>query len=154
MINKIFNDINNILKLSGMDISNVQIKENLNDYTMYFHNTAVIKFLPNKTEYLYIRCVDTIQLPDKYTFKTVKSLPDYLQFEYDTNDTLTALSDYFLSMFINSSPIQEPFGCCHNFILCSDALKCIHPDPIFSSGCMYRENLEQGKVFYGKNRNI
>lgn len=48
----------------------------------------------------------------------------------------------------------DPFGCCSRYIQCSDAKKCIHPDPVFASACMYRKNLESGKIFYGKNRNI
>jgi hypothetical protein len=44
------------------------------------------------------------------------------------------------------------FGCCGSCEKCSDALKCI--DPEHGKYCYYRQNLEAGKVFYGKNRNI
>ena len=46
------------------------------------------------------------------------------------------------------------FGCCSNFEKCSDAKKCVHENKLYSKACMYRDNLEQGKIFYGKNRNI
>lgn len=48
----------------------------------------------------------------------------------------------------------ERFGCCSRYEQCSDARKCIHPDFILSRACAYRKNLESGKIFYGKNRNI
>lgn len=48
----------------------------------------------------------------------------------------------------------ERFGCCSRYEQCSDARKCIHPDFILSRACAYRKNLEAGKIFYGKNRNI
>ncbi len=48
----------------------------------------------------------------------------------------------------------ERFGCCSRYEQCSDAKKCIHPDFILSRACSYRKNLENGKIFYGKNRNI
>lgn len=48
----------------------------------------------------------------------------------------------------------ERFGCCSRYEQCSDAKKCIHPDFILSRACAYRKNLEAGKIFYGKNRNI
>ena len=49
---------------------------------------------------------------------------------------------------------SEPFGCCNDFVRCSDALKCLHSDDRFYNNCYYRKNLEAGKVFYGKNKNI
>ena len=49
---------------------------------------------------------------------------------------------------------SEPFGCCNDFIRCSDALHCLHSDDRFYNNCYYRKNLEAGKVFYGKNKNI
>lgn len=45
------------------------------------------------------------------------------------------------------------FGCCSKYEMCSDAKKCIHINKLYSKACMYRKNLEQGKIFYGKNRN-
>lgn len=49
---------------------------------------------------------------------------------------------------------NRDFGCCGRYIECSDAGTCLHPDPKFSLGCWYRYHLDEGKVFYGKNRNI
>lgn len=46
------------------------------------------------------------------------------------------------------------FGCCSEFIKCSDARKCVHENKLYSKACMYRDHLDQGRIFYGKNRNI
>ena len=46
------------------------------------------------------------------------------------------------------------FGCCSQFIKCSDAKKCLHANKLYSKACIYRDNLEHGRIFYGKNRNI
>lgn len=48
----------------------------------------------------------------------------------------------------------ESFGCCHLFTECSDAMKCITQYRDLYLGCYYRRNLESGKIFYGKNKNI
>ena len=48
----------------------------------------------------------------------------------------------------------EPFGCCSRYISCSNEKQCVHPDVLHSKGCIYRKNLESGKIFYGKNKNI
>lgn len=46
------------------------------------------------------------------------------------------------------------FGCCHRFTECSDNKCCTHPDKLQAKGCYYKKNLENGKIFYGKNKNI
>ena len=50
--------------------------------------------------------------------------------------------------------ITETFACCNDFERCSDALMCLHSQNRFYNGCVYRKNLEAGKVFYGKNKNV
>lgn len=48
----------------------------------------------------------------------------------------------------------EAFGCCNDFVRCSDARECLHKlDPDYA-GCYYRKNLEAGRIFYGKNKTI
>ena len=53
-----------------------------------------------------------------------------------------------------SIEVVESFGCCNDFLRCSDNRSCIHKDDPFYRGCYYRKNLEAGRIFYGKNRNI
>ena len=48
---------------------------------------------------------------------------------------------------------EARFGCCSQMEACSDARKCLHTNKLYSKACMYRENLESGRIFYGKNRN-
>lgn len=45
------------------------------------------------------------------------------------------------------------FGCCSAFEKCSDAKRCVHKNKLYAKACMYRDNLDQGRIFYGKNRN-
>lgn len=46
------------------------------------------------------------------------------------------------------------FGCCSSFMECSDKKACLYPHKFYTSRCWYRMNLESGKIFYGKNKNI
>lgn len=50
--------------------------------------------------------------------------------------------------------IPKEFDCCSRFEQCSDAMRCIHPDPEFALLCGYRKILATGRVFCGKNRNV
>lgn len=54
---------------------------------------------------------------------------------------------------LSSESNDDTFGCCSAYTECSDAKKCIRENN-FSRNCIYRKNLEAGKIFYGKNRNI
>lgn len=46
----------------------------------------------------------------------------------------------------------EVFGCCSYYRECSDARKCVMNIEGYE-GCSYRQNLEKGMIFYGKNAN-
>ncbi len=70
----------------------------------------------------------------------------------DFSDQIKKLKE--TKQYIFRNLITDTFACCNDFERCSDALKCIHPENRFYNGCMYRKNLEAGKVFYGKNKNI
>lgn len=59
------------------------------------------------------------------------------------------LSIMFTDMFRG-----EAFGCCSRYERCSDERKCVHDDLAYATACQYRSNLEAGKIFYGKNKNI
>ena len=48
---------------------------------------------------------------------------------------------------------DDMFGCCSSYMECSNQKRCIK-DNDFSRNCYYRKNIEMGKIFYGKNRNI
>ena len=48
----------------------------------------------------------------------------------------------------------QPIGCCNSYLQCSDQKQCIKPRWLSSVRCYYRENLENNRIFYGKNANI
>lgn len=49
---------------------------------------------------------------------------------------------------------SDSYGCCHLYMECSDAKKCLHENKLYARSCIYGRNLAQGRIFYGKNRNI
>lgn len=50
--------------------------------------------------------------------------------------------------------IPKEWDCCSRYLECSDARKCVHPDPSVALVCGYRKILASGKIYYGANRNI
>ena len=72
----------------------------------------------------------------------------------DSNELLPYLERmirYRLALYKSKEP---PYGCCHLYEKCSDARKCVSKEKIYASVCAYKKNLDKGRIFYGKNRNI
>ena len=71
-----------------------------------------------------------------------------------SEDLIDWIRKVIQSRLDNYVSAADPFGCCSLFEKCSDARKCIHKNRLYSTACAYRVNLEAGRIFYGKNRNI
>ena len=56
---------------------------------------------------------------------------------------------------VQAAVINDPdaFGCCSRYRECSDAGKCVNPNEELSAHCVYRNHLNNGRVFYGKEAN-
>lgn len=117
-----------------------------------FYGTKVFEFVPRKSA--------------KSTSK-LKVSPEVLKImgiEAETYSALTIATDADMNAFVDAlkkrerflfrNLITETFGCCNDFLRCSEAEACIHQDDRFYNGCTYRTNLEQGRIFYGSKRNI
>lgn len=70
-------------------------------------------------------------------------------------DGPTALNGNAASVIIKSAIASTPksYDCCAFYVECSDAKRCVNQSES-SLGCGYRKVLADGRVFYGKNRNI
>lgn len=153
LVNKVFNDVKKILTAEGKDTHYVTLKKNKTDYTINFFNTASIKIKFGRKNYFYIKA-ESGDLPEEYELQVLKSMPGFVRFELSEDRDFGKLSGILSFLYDRSVVAPIIFGCCNSFELCSDALKCVNKDPVLALGCMYRENLEKGKVFYGKNRNV
>lgn len=90
------------------------------------------------------------------SFKQVKDIGPYVDVRLSLTDP--ALYDYLVALvnlhIDNYVTSQPAFGCCDMFEKCSDAKRCLHSNLLYSTACAYRRNLESGRVFYGKNKNV
>lgn len=106
-------------------------------------------------------------LLDEYLNDSVKCVlkqnSTFYGYEIEMEENLSTL-DYFLDVlepyiedrYIRCWSVQAPdsFGCCSHYEECSNAKKCVLEDKEFIKRCIYRKRLFEGKVFYGKNRNV
>ena len=66
-------------------------------------------------------------------------------------DYIEKLVEYELRTYVSKA---TRFACCSHFVECSDAKKCVHKNKLYACACFYKANLDAGKIFYGKNKNI
>lgn len=64
---------------------------------------------------------------------------------------LEKLMRYRLTQYKSKEPT---YGCCHLYEECSNAKRCVSKKKIYATVCAYKRNLDAGRIFYGRNRNI
>ena len=90
------------------------------------------------------------------SFKKRKS-DVYTRVVIDPQSTgLKEFSLYVIKIALESFFMEggSAFGCCARYEKCSDAKKCVHENRLYALGCAYYHNLREGRIFYGKNKNI
>lgn len=122
-------------------------------------NVSVLN-ISQDDEYIYLsistRHIDSIPIPSTATLKPTKSQ------KYSFRIVIFNQGDRVIYDFIKSHILyrlktyqsSSSFGCCSKFNACSDALKCVHENKLYSTGCQYRTHLDNGAIFYGKNKNV
>ena len=88
-----------------------------------------------------------------FTYASTKSDTVWLHVDISAPTDLSYIEDVICKSY-DDSPFRESFACCGLYEKCSDEKKCIHKDLQYAKACQYRKNLESGRIFYGKNRNI
>lgn len=110
-----------------------------------------------KRSYISVNPVFNEVLKNFPTIKTdnIKSDP-WVRIAFESKDKLKQLHPLLLSIYDEAELLStaEQFGCCSRYEKCSDVKKCINPDQLRARGCMYRANLLNNRIFYGRNRNI
>lgn len=121
-------------------------------------NSVVLNIQMDQSIELLIRKhqFDSLRLPSTATIKNIPSDTTFTHVIFEINDTniIPYIKDNILYCLSNYSSKAKTFGCCSRFTECSDAKKCVHVNKLYSTACSYRKNLESGRIFYGKNKNI
>lgn len=152
----------------------IYIKENLSNAVEY--NSLMVKaspslYRPSESEFFMGRIKKNIGKSRWISFhkiyqplfsiigvktEVLKSAPEFVRIPFSELDLFFAspsAKDIIQTIYLDVFRF-DAFGCCARYEECSDLKKCIHPDIIYATACQYRSNLEAGKIFYGKNKNI
>ena len=147
--------------------SDISIKSNKSSYNSIVVSSGITAYRPAVSNLLFARIKTTgkssyISFPQKYDYlfdsinvhgRYTKS-DTFIRYELSTvfEKSNATLSPVFCKIFVDVFSF-EPFGCCEKYVECSDEKRCLHKDPTYATACMYRKNLEAGRIFYGKNAN-
>lgn len=138
----------------------VTINEAKTTTSIFFYGEKMFSIRINsKTQ-----CLDT---EEKFIFEYVPKISgaklhssknrEYAQIPLMTDEASVAVVQEMLCALLQecfNRQNVEAFGCCNDHVRCSDAGHCLHEEDKFYLGCIYRKNLEEGRIFYGKNRNV
>lgn len=151
--NSIYNEIEKILVNNNRPIDELFIKNYSNYSSIYISTSVAFRIKLGKKKYISVKSKYEDFIDDSVITSKIKSEQDWVRIEIVYEYDIFKISNVILEVYDTIFEAIEHFGCCHRFIECSDKLECIHPDKKRAKGCGYRENLEAGRVFYGKNTN-
>lgn len=147
--------LENTLCQNGLDESYISLQKNKSDYSILFNGTSVIaKLSGKKKRYISFPSSFFLATESSKVLNFVESGPFYrkeLKSFDEVSQYCTPLYEV-LQKIIESIP--KEFDCCSRYLSCSEEKTCVHPDRMTALKCGYRKILSEGKVFYGKNRNI
>lgn len=153
----IYPELCDLIDNSPIDSGVLIFKEINNCSSVYFLSSNMLFFqirFRKKSRFLLLPEEFKDCLPDNTPIIKVKSDAGMMRISLsDPNDILQYASTLRTMLSMLSRKYHE-FDCCSRYEACSNAKACIHPNIKFALGCRYRYNLMDGKIFYGKNKNI
>jgi len=128
----------------------------LSSYSSAYFRSSLICRLKLRGKKWYIAIPKRLQKVIPENTKTTETVSEkqFLRISWEPLTDSGVLSLMENATLLAIELVPKEFDCCSRFEACSDAKVCVHPDPAFSMLCGYRKILKNGRVFYGKNRNI
>jgi len=145
-----------ILNTSERDTSKISYNQTKTYLSVLFYNIPCMRIKNGKkTKFISIKNYlnYTLKLCNNINFVVGKD--GWSRIDLENEMDVLQLSQPILEIYdyCYAKSSGELFGCCHRYVECSDKRKCIIEDNPLSKGCIYRQNLINGKIFYGKNAN-
>lgn len=152
----VYPEFKNILHDAPIDSGILNFREIGNCSSVSFMDSGEIVFqirIRKKTNYILIPEKYESMIPFGTNISKSKSNPGMVRISIQSYEDILKYVSVLRSVLENVCRKHRDFGCCSRYEECSDAKKCVHPDPKFALSCWYRSNLADGKIFYGKNKN-
>ena len=153
----VYPEINDIIFNAPIDSGILIFQEIGNCSSVYFLDANEIFFrvrLRKKSRYILIPQEYEDLLPNDTVVSKAKSDAGMLRITIQAPEDILRYVPILRDVLDRICRKHRDFGCCGRYEECSNEKRCVHPDPKYALGCWYHKNLLDGKIFYGKNRNI
>ncbi len=152
---EIYQVICSMLSNEDEDYKNISIEHKKTYTNIYFFDSCYLRVKAlRKTNYISVYKIFKKSLKQLEINSIKKSQNNnWINIYFDDLQEIHNLKDLIVEIYnyVYMKSSKDVFGCCHLYVECSDAKKCIHTDRNFYRNCQYRTNLINGKIFYGKN---
>lgn len=153
----VYPHLKDIIFDAPLDSGILVFQELANYSSVYFLNSNELFFrirLRKKSRYIGLPASCERDLPAGTVISRTKAEENMIRVHIQNYDDILNYLPALRTLLMSLCRKYRDVGCCGRYEKCSDAKECIHPDPKFALRCWYRLNLVEGKIFYGKNRNI
>lgn len=151
----IADQIESWIKATKEDAEEIQIEQLASYTSIKFFNLNVLRIKWGKSkQFISISPVFAHVLEDfNFEHDRVKSDP-WIRIPIANLNYIQEMQPLFLRLYDESYllAIAEKFSCCSRYEACSNEKRCVQPDRTLAIGCIYRRNIEDGKIFFGKNK--
>ena len=109
-----------------------------------------------KVEVLNETFINIANIPDSALDPNLSLSAGYKQIDFKPDDPamISFIRDVISHRLDNYTSAAKSFGCCSKFAECSNKKRCVHDNILYASACTYYWHLKDGKIFYGKNKNV
>lgn len=152
----VYPELKSVIFDATMDSGVLIFQELGNCSSVYFLDPNELFFrirIRKKSRYLLIPEAFEDTLPADAVVSRTASDAGMVRIAIQSYEDILKYSDTLRTILARLCRRHRDFGCCSRYEQCSDAKTCLHPDPKFALGCWYQQNLLEGKIFYGKNKN-
>lgn len=148
--------LEDVLHEYQLDSSDLSLRANKGYYSILLKDSSVIAQMGGKKK-LYL-AVPTSSLQATSAYKSAANPHNglYTKLPLKSFDQIVENYKNMLQEVLRTiiERGNKEFDCCSRYVDCSNARRCIHPDPSFGMKCGYRRNLRENRVFYGANPTV
>lgn len=117
--------------------------------------TAFRLKIRGKQHYILIPLIFMDLVPNDAPSKKTSADGKYCRILITDEHPIDSYKDFLIKIVSETvSRYPKEWDCCSRYLECSNAKTCVHQDKAFALGCGYRQILNSGHIYYGKNRNV
>lgn len=150
-LDSFFKEIVSSLELETDDC---KVKENKAYFSVFFSENLICTVkCGDKTNYISFSVAHKKEFENLFSCYSIPSDKDHFRILfYDISELDNMTSQ--IANIIKSVSCTKTFDICSYYMECSDNKKCVNPNKSFARECRYKDKLEKGIIFYGKNRTV